>query len=143
MYGYICIIKFPKLAIYYRVKNVPFKNSYLTNPTVVSHSVLPDSLWPHEPNKIPLSMGFCKQVGCHSLLQGIFPIQGSNPGLLHCRQIFYHLRHQGAHKPEVKVSSLCILLGFQTYISIYVYTYVDIYVCIYTNTYMWNILCTN
>ena len=27
-------------------------------------------------------------VGCHVLLQGIFPIQGSNPGLLHCRQIF-------------------------------------------------------
>ena len=25
------------------------------------------------------------EVGCHSLLQGIFPIQGSNPGLLHCR----------------------------------------------------------
>ena len=26
-----------------------------------------------------------------SLLQGIFLTQGSNPGLLHCRQIFYHL----------------------------------------------------
>ena len=30
----------------------------------------------------------------HSLLQGIFPTQGSNPGLLHCRQILYHLSHQ-------------------------------------------------
>ena len=29
-------------------------------------------------------------VGCHFLLQGIFPTQGSNPGLLHCRQILYH-----------------------------------------------------
>ena len=29
-------------------------------------------------------------VGCHFLLQGIFPIQGSNPCLLHSRQIFYH-----------------------------------------------------
>ena len=29
-----------------------------------------------------------------SLLQGIFPSQGSNPGLLHCRQILYHLSHQ-------------------------------------------------
>ena len=28
-------------------------------------------------------------VGCHFLLQGIFPTQGSNPGLLHCRQILY------------------------------------------------------
>ena len=28
--------------------------------------------------------------GCHFLLQGIFPIQGSNLGLLHCRWILYH-----------------------------------------------------
>ena len=35
-------------------------------------------------------------VGCHSLLQGIFPTQGSNPSLLHCRQIIYHLSHQGS-----------------------------------------------
>ena len=35
-------------------------------------------------------------VGCHSLLQGIFPIQGSNLGLLHCRQILYHLNYQGS-----------------------------------------------
>ena len=35
-------------------------------------------------------------VGCHSLLQVIFLIQGSNPGLLHCRQILYHLSHQGS-----------------------------------------------
>ena len=34
-------------------------------------------------------------VGCHSLLQGIFPTQGSNLGLPHCRQILYHLRQQG------------------------------------------------
>ena len=34
-------------------------------------------------------------VGFHALLQGIFPIQGSNPGLLHCR-ILYHLSQPGA-----------------------------------------------
>ena len=33
-------------------------------------------------------------VGCHTLLQVIFLIQGSNPGLPHCRQILYHLSHQ-------------------------------------------------
>ena len=33
-------------------------------------------------------------VGCHALLQGIFPTQGSNPGLPHCRTIPYHLSHQ-------------------------------------------------
>ena len=35
-------------------------------------------------------------VGCHALLQGIIPTQGSNPGLWHCRQILYHLSHQGS-----------------------------------------------
>ena len=30
-------------------------------------------------------------VGCHFLLQGIFPTQESNLGLLHCRQILYQL----------------------------------------------------
>ena len=33
-------------------------------------------------------------VGSHSLLQGIFPTQGSNPGLLHCRQIHDQLGYQ-------------------------------------------------
>ena len=33
-------------------------------------------------------------VSCHALLQGIFPTQGSNPGLPHCRRILYHLGHQ-------------------------------------------------
>ena len=31
-------------------------------------------------------------VGCHALLQGIFPTQGSNPGLPHCHLILYHLK---------------------------------------------------
>ena len=33
-------------------------------------------------------------VGCHSLLQGIFPTQGLKPGLPHHRQRLYHLSHQ-------------------------------------------------
>ena len=33
-------------------------------------------------------------IGSHSLLQRIFPTQGLNPGLLHCRQILYQLNHQ-------------------------------------------------
>ena len=44
------------------------------------------------------SMEFSRQEywsGCHFLLQGIFPTQGLNPGLLHCRQMLYHLSHQG------------------------------------------------
>ena len=35
-------------------------------------------------------------VGFHVLLQGIFPTQGSNPGLPHCRRILYCLSHQGS-----------------------------------------------
>ena len=33
---------------------------------------------------------------CHFLLQRIFPTQASNPGLPQCRQILYHLSHQGS-----------------------------------------------
>ena len=36
------------------------------------------------------------ELGSHSLLQGLFPTQGSNPGLPHCRQILYKLSHQGS-----------------------------------------------
>ena len=35
-------------------------------------------------------------MGSLSLLQGIFPIQGSNPGLPHFRQILYQLSYQGS-----------------------------------------------
>ena len=39
-------------------------------------------------------------VGCHVLLQGIFPTQVPNPGLLHCKWILYHLSHQGSSLQE-------------------------------------------
>ena len=37
-------------------------------------------------------------VGCHSLLQEIFPTQGLNLGFLHYRQTLYCLSHQGSHR---------------------------------------------
>ena len=49
-----------------------------------------DSL-PAEPQGKPKKTG----VGGLSLLQGIFPTQGLNQGLLHCRQILHQLNHQG------------------------------------------------
>ena len=49
------------------------------------------------------SPGKTTGVGCHAHLQGIFPIQGSNPGLLHCRRILYHLSHQGSPEPMNKL----------------------------------------
>ena len=41
-------------------------------------------------------LGESTGVGCHFLLQGIFPTQASNPGLPHCRQMLYCLSHQGS-----------------------------------------------
>ena len=40
--------------------------------------------------------GKSTRMGCHFLLQGIFPTQGSNQGLPHCRQTLYPLSHQGS-----------------------------------------------
>ena len=49
------------------------------------------------------SPGKNTRVGCHSLLQGIFPTQGSNPRLLHYRQILYHQGCLG-NKPLLQTS---------------------------------------
>ena len=51
-------------------------------------------------------------MGIHSFLHGIFLTQGSNPYLLHCTQILYHLSHQGSpirwvKKVKVKVAPSC------------------------------------
>ena len=48
-------------------------------------------------------------VGCHFLLQRIFPTQGSNPGLPHCRQTLYHLSHQGSpwQQCDLRLKDLC------------------------------------
>ena len=66
------------------------------------------------------------EVGCHTLLQGIFPIQGSNPGLPSCKQILYHLSHQGilewvaypfsrgSFRPRNEFVVSCIAGGFFT-----------------------------
>ena len=55
-----------------------------------------DSLRPHGLSSPWNSPGQNTGVGSLSLLQGIFPTQGWNPGLLHCRQILYQLSHQGS-----------------------------------------------
>ena len=70
---------------------------------MLSCSVVPDSLWPRgvQPARLLCpwdSPGKNTGVGCHALLQGIFPTQGSNPGLPHCRRILYCLSHQGSPK---------------------------------------------
>ena len=42
----------------------------------------------------------------HSFLQGIFPTQGSNWGLLHCRQILYQLSQGGPRKAHIQDDTL-------------------------------------
>ena len=71
-------------------------------------------------------------VGCHAVHQGIFPTQGSNPGLPHCRQILYHLSHQespwipervaypfskGSSHPRSQTGVSCITGGFFNHLS--------------------------
>ena len=68
-----------------------------------SCSVVSDSLRPHglQPTRLLSPWNFPGKstgVGCHFLLKGTFPTQGSNLGLPHCRQMLYYLSHQIIHK---------------------------------------------
>ena len=75
-----------------------------TNPQCLSHAddVLPSHVWffvNYSPPGSSVHGDFpSKNIGvdCHTLLQGIFPMQGLNPGLPYCRWILYHLSHQGS-----------------------------------------------
>ena len=76
--------------------------------------VMSDSLEPHElyPARLLSSWDFPGKntgVGCHFLLQEIFLTQGSNLGLLHCRQILYHLSHQG-----ISINTISVKPGLDT-----------------------------
>ena len=81
-------------------------------------SVMFYSLWPHglEPTRLLCPWDSPSKntgVGCHFLLQGIFPMQGSNLSLLcllHCRQMLYHLSHQGEASYIIDKASLSNLL---------------------------------
>ena len=106
------------------------------------------------------SPGKSTGVGCHALLQGIFPTQGLNPGLLHYRRILYHLSYQGSpmfsvalfikaktwKQPKslltdewIKKKTTCIYIYIHIciYIYIYMYTYICIYLYIYTYMYIY------
>ena len=59
-------------------------------------SVMSNSLPPHGPYSPWSSLGQNTGVGSLSFLQRIFPTQGLNPGLPHCRRILYQLSHKGS-----------------------------------------------
>ena len=76
--------------------------AYKKHSVIKSESVLVAQLCPTLCHHIDCSLpGSFVQVlqarilECHALLQGIFPTQGSNLGVQHCRQILHCLRHQG------------------------------------------------
>ena len=89
-----------------------------------SRSVITDSLQPHGLYSPWNSLGQNTGVGSLSLLQGSFPTQGSNPNILHCRQILYQLSHKG-NPDSTKIHSnilgipyllsLFLLSGMQRY----------------------------
>ena len=60
------------------------------------HSVVSYSFRPHGLYSPWNSPSQKTRVGSLSLLQGIFPSQGSNPGFPHCRWILYQLSHKGS-----------------------------------------------
>ena len=104
-------------------------SALLGKPKSESHSVVSDSLWPcglYSPWNSP---GQNTGVGSRSLLQRIFPTQGSDPGLLHFRQILYQLSHKGSprllewvthlisrgsFRPRNRIGVSCIAGGFFT-----------------------------
>ena len=87
-----------RLGITFLPRNKRLLISWLQSPSADSESdscsVLSDSLTPHGLYSPPNSPGQNTGLGSRSLLSGIFPTQGSNPGLPRCRQILYRLNHQ-------------------------------------------------
>ena len=79
-----------------------------------SRLAVSDYLRPHGLYSPWNSPGQNTGVGSLSLLQGIFPTQGSNRGLLHRRRIRYRLRHKGSYngKHLLKYPELLLLLFF-------------------------------
>ena len=59
-----------------------------------SRLVVSDSLQPHGLYSPWDSPGQDAGMGSHSVLQGMFPTQGLNPGLPHCMRILYQLSHK-------------------------------------------------
>ena len=67
-----------------------------------------DSLQPRGLDSPWDSPGQNMGVGSLSLLQGIFPTQGSNPGLPHCRRVLYQLDHKGS--PMLQAASCNLII---------------------------------
>ena len=71
----------------------PLEKEMATNSSTLAYKIP----WMEEPGCPWDFPGKNTGVGCHFLLQGIFLTQGSNLGLLHCRQTLYRLSYQGSY----------------------------------------------
>ena len=87
------------------LEQVSLKSSPLAIGESEGRSVMPNSVQPRGLYSPWNSPGQNTAVGSLSLLQGIFPTQGSNPGLLDCRLIPYQLSHK---LPYLSTSMLVI-----------------------------------
>ena len=93
-----CLKNLLDLSLHFCISQINALSSMLLISCALSPSVM--SLWPHglQSARLLCPWGFSRQeywMGCHALLQGIFPTQESNQGLLHCRRILYQLCYQG------------------------------------------------
>ena len=87
---------------------------------MLSRSVMSDSYGPMDCSLLGSSVhgdspGKNTGLGCHALLQGIFPTQGLNPDLWPCRQILYHLSHQGSPPYAIRFSPVQLLSRVQLF----------------------------
>ena len=127
----------------------PFMCGYAS---LLSHVWLFVSPWAVA-HQAPLSMGILQArilECCQALLQGIFPTQGSNPGLPHCREILYHMSHQGSLSSvwNIKPCKFSIFYLFKkNYIKSIVrwmdkedVRYICVYIYTYTMEYVWMLL---
>ena len=90
---YQCCVSFCCIA-----KWISYMHIYIYESERETHSVMSNSLQAHGLYSSRNSPGQNTRVSSLSLLQGIFPMQALNPGLLHCRSILYQLSYKGMLK---------------------------------------------
>ena len=84
---------------------------YVLGCSVVSHSETPWAVCSPPGSSVHGdSPGENTGVGCHALLQGIFPSQGLSPGLPRCRRILYHLSHREAPQNNTIAQKIPMLI---------------------------------
>ena len=87
-------------------RDLPNPGTESRSPTFQADSLL------SEPPEKPKNTG----IGCHALLQGIFPTWELNLGLPHCRWILYQLSHQGSPLGNMLLCKMYVHMHTPTYL---------------------------